>query len=254
MNVATIRALEYLVLPPGGLILLGLLGLLLWRRLLGRLLSGLALLALYLLCTPYISAQLIQGLEEGYPALSLEAARHSGAQAIVVLGGGRYEGAPEYDGDTVSGGFLARLRYGAYLARHTGLAVIPSGGSPFEEGPPEAWLAKQVLEQEFQIKVAAVEDRSRTTHENAWFTKTLLDQLQIERVLLVTHAWHMPRSMTVFRQAGVDVVAAPTYFEYRADIGSKLRDWLPTAASLQSSSQALHEYVGMLWYWLRQTK
>lgn len=251
MNVETTRALEYLILPPGGLIILGLLGMFLWQRLLGRLLTGFSLFALYLLCTPYMAAQLMQGLED-HPALSLKAARHSGAQAVVVLGGGRYEGAPEYGGDTVGRGLLERIRYAAHLARHTGLPVIPSGGSPFEEGPPEAWLARQVLEEEFQVRVAAVEDRSRTTHENARYTKELLEQRGIQRVLLVTHAWHMPRSMEVFRQAGVNAIAAPTYFEYRADTGNSILDWLPSTDGLQLSRIALHEYVGMLWYHIRR--
>lgn len=251
MTVEIARTLEALILPPGGLILLGVTGMLLWQRLWGRLLVNFALIALYLLCTPYIANRLVQGLES-YPALSPELARQAGAQAIVVLGGGRDEGAPEYGGDTVSGGLLVRLRYAAYLSSHTGLPVIPSGGSVLSEGPPEAQLAKQALEQEFKVKVAAVEDRSLTTLENAVFTAALLDRLGFKRVLLVTHAWHMPRAMRVFQQAGIDAIAAPTSFVYRADTGEELLDWLPSAGSLQLSSIALHEYVGMLWYRLRQ--
>ena len=251
MNVEPSRALAALILPPGGLILLGIAGVLLWQRQWGRLMVNFALIALYLLSTPYIANRLVQGLET-HPALSLELARKADAQAIVVLGGGRDEGAPEYGGDTVSGGLLIRLRYAAYLARHTRLPVIPSGGSVLSDGPPEAQLASQVLEQEFKIKVAGVEDESRTTWENALLTAVLLDRLGFKRVLLVTHAWHMPRAMRVFKQAGIDAVAAPTAFTYRSDTGEELLDWLPSAEDLQLSRAALHEYIGMLWYQLRQ--
>jgi len=249
MNVEIARTLEALILPPGSLILLGIAGVLLWQRLWGRLMVNFALIALYLLSTPYIANRLIQGLET-YPALSPELARKADAQAIVVLGGGRDTGAPEYGGDTVSGGLLVRVRYAAYLARHTRLPVIPSGGSVMSEGPPEALLAKQVLEQEFKVKVAAVEDKSQTTLENAQFTAVLLDHLGLKRVLLVTHARHMPRAMQVFQQAGIDAVAAPTAFAYRLDKGEKLLDWLPSSGNLQLSSATLHEYAGMLWYQL----
>jgi len=251
MNVETARTLEALILPPGSLILLGVAGVLLWQRLWGRLMVNFALIALYLLCTPYIANRLIQGLET-YPALSPELARKAGAQAIIVLGGGRYEDAPEYGNDTVSEESLVRLRYAAYLARHTGLPVIPSGGSVMSKGPPLAQLAGQVLDQGYKIEVAAVEDKSQTTLENARFTAVLLDRLDLKRVLLVTHAWHMPRAMQVFQQAGVNAVAAPTAFASSPDAGEELLDWLPTAGSLQLSSFALHEYVGALWYKIRQ--
>ena len=251
MNVETIRALEALILPPGGLILLGVAGVLLWQSLWGRLMVNFALIALYLLSTPYIANRLVQGLET-HPALSLELALRANAQAIVVLGGRRYKGAPEYGGDTVGGGLLVRLRYAAYLARHTRLPVIPSGGSVLSDGPPEARLARQVLEKELKVKVVAIEDKSRTTRENALLTAGLLAQHGYKRILLVTHAWHMPRAMRVFEQAGIDVVAAPTAFGYRSGIGEELLDWLPGADDLRLSSIALHEYVGMLWYSIRQ--
>ncbi len=250
MNVAAIRALETLLLPPGSLILLGLMGLLLWRRRLGRTCIFLALLGLYLLSAPAITARLAAGLEV-YPALSPDQARATGAEAIVVLGGGRYSDAPEYGGDTVGHLFLERIRYAAWLARQTGLGVIPSGGSPLDEGEPEARLAEQTIREEFGVEVLALEDQSRTTWENAQFTREVLDQADIGRVLLITHAIHMPRALEVFQRAGVDAVPAPTAFINREGGEAKLSDWLPSARSLYLSQMALHEYVGQIWYRLR---
>ena len=249
MSVELVRAIETLILPPGGLILLGLLGLLLSRWFLGKAIIFIALLVVYLLSTSYVSSLLMAGLER-YPALSIAAAKESDAQAIVVLGAGRRIDASEYGTDTLGSLHLERVRYAAWLARHTGLPVIPSGGAPITEGTPESWLARMTLEDEFRVKVLAVEDASRTTRENAQLTKQLLERLGISRVLLVTHAWHMPRAMGVITEAGIDALPAPTMFRYKIDEESKVSDWLPTAYSMLYSYFALHEYVGRLWYWI----
>lgn len=248
MNLELQHIIEKLLLPPGSLILLGLLGLALVNRRLGKLFIFLSLSGFYLLSTPAISDRLISGLEV-YPALSIQEAKTSGAQAIVVLGGGRYLNAPEYGGDSVRSLHLERLRYAAWLSRRTGLPIIPSGGIVIAEGTPEAWLARDVLTNEFKVKVAAVEDVSRTTRENAQLTKVVLDQLKIKHVLLVTHAWHMPRAMEMMIKAGVNARPAPTSFQNIAsDEGEEIQDWLPSASAFLVSYWAIHEYAGKLWY------
>ncbi len=248
MNLELQHIIEKLLLPPGSLILLGLLGLALVNRRQGRLFIFLSLSGFYLLSTPAISDRLMSGLEI-YPALSIQEAKRSGAQAIVVLGGGRYLDAPEYGGDSIRSLHLERLRYAAWLSRRTGLPIIPSGGIVIAEGTPEAWLARDVLTNEFGVAVAAVEDASRTTRENAQLTKVVLDRLGINYVLLVTHAWHMPRAMEMMIKAGVNAHPAPTSFQHidRGDEG-EVQDWLPSASAFLVSYWAMHEYVGKFWY------
>jgi len=239
------------ILPPGGIVLLGVLGLMLGRRsLAGAFLITLSLAALYLFSTPYIANQLITEIET-FPALSPKKIANSKAQAIVVLGGGRRSDAAEFQSDTVNGLLLERLRYAAFLSRLTGLPVIPSGGSGRSDGPAEAYLAKQVLEEEFGVPVAAIEESSRTTWENATMTAALLRQSGIGRVFLVTHAMHMPRSIEMFRRAEVDVIAAPTAFFHTDDPVELLSDWLPNPNSMRLSYFALHELLGGVWYALR---
>lgn len=244
--------LKTLILPPGGVILLGLIGLSLGRRFLGRLLIVIALAALYIFSTPFFANKLMAGLET-YPALSDRAIAGAGAQAIVVLGGGLYSDAPEYGSDTANDRLLLRLRYAAWLSRRSGLPVIPSGGSAKEGGLPEARIAKQILEQEFGVRVTAVEDQSRTTWDNARMTRKLLEKMGIGKVLLVTQAWHMPRALASFRQAGVDVIPAPTVFYHKKeDPEQRLSDWLPDPTALLYSYFALHEYLGRAWYQIRE--
>lgn len=251
MGQEVVWIVKALILPPGGIILLGMFGLVIGRRsLVGGFLITLSLAALYLLSTPYIASRLMMEIET-YPALSPEEISISKAEAIVVLGGGRHSDAPEYEGDTVSGMLLERLRYAAFLARLSNLQVIPTGGSVRSDGPSEARLAKGVLEKEFGISVAAIEENSRTTWENATMTAALLQRLEIGSVFLVTHAMHMPRSMAMFQRAGIDVIAAPTVFNHRNDPLNRFSDWLPGPIAMKNSYFALHELLGGAWYALR---
>ena len=248
----TVWVLKTLVLPPGGVVLLGLIGLMFSRRFFGKFLILIALAGLYMLSTPFAASRLMAGLET-YPALTEKRIAATPAQGILVLGGGRYSDAPEYGGDTVSPRLLVRLRYAAWLARKTGLPLFVSGGNTDEEGRvPEAHLARQVLTQELGVTPAGVEDQSLTTWDNAHLSKSLLDSSGVKKVYLVTHAWHMPRAMAVFREAGVDAIAAPTAFYHKADFKERLSDWLPDAVALRYSYYALHEYLGRQWYRLRQ--
>src|SRR5687767_7644429 len=95
-----VNAIAALLLPPGCLLVMAAAGALIaWRRpRLGRALIGCALVALYVLATPYVSEAMIRRLE---PARS-DPLADARAQAIVVLGGGTYFSAPEYGADTVS--------------------------------------------------------------------------------------------------------------------------------------------------------
>jgi uncharacterized SAM-binding protein YcdF (DUF218 family) len=252
MDQESIWTLKNLLLPPGGIILMWLLGLLLAKRLMGKLLLIGAPTLLYLLSTPFIAGQLMVPLEI-YPALSSDTLKENSAQAIVVLGSGVYESAPEYGGsDTVSRLLLERIRYAAWLHRRSGLPIIASGGNPKERELSEARLMQQVLQQEFGVKVLALEEQSRTTRENAENTKALLEQLNMEKIVLVTHAWHMPRAVEAFRRTGTEPLAAPTAFAGSRDPESDWRDWLPSTQALGNSYFALHEYVGRAWYAFRE--
>ena len=237
-----------LLLPPGGPILLGLLGLLLWRRAVGRGLIMLSLVLLYLASTPLASMALVAPLERG-PVLDLETAVD--ADAIVVLAGGRAMEAPEYGGETVSLWTLERIRYAARLQRRLQLPLLVSGGDPQGLGTAEADLMVTALEQDFGAPVTWVESRSRNTQENAYYSAAILREEGVSRIILVTRALHMPRSVEAFRRAGVEEIsAAPTgYFRRPShEPHPGLRDLLPHQAAMTRTGMALHEYLGRLWY------
>jgi uncharacterized SAM-binding protein YcdF (DUF218 family) len=252
MDQETVNILKSLILPPGGLIMLGLLSLLFSRRLFGKLLLTLTLALFYLLSTPFIATNLIAGLER-HIFVTPKEILSSKAEAIVVLCGGRYEDALEYGGDSIKELSLERVRYAAWLHKRTNLPIIVSGGGMDRQQTSEAKLASQVLTEEFGSKVLATEDKSVNTWENALFTSKLLKTLGIKKVALVTHAWHMPRAMKVFSLNGVDTIAAPTIFTSgKITVTRSLtKDWLPGSRALRNSYYALHEYIGMAWYRLR---
>lgn len=248
MNVTATRLVEALLLPPGGLIFLGLAGLLLLRLKTGRRMLALSLALLWLLSLPVVADLLCKGLER-IPPVTAEQIEAAKPEVIVVLGGGRNLDAPEYHGDTVTPNTLARLRYAALLAHRTGLPVIPSGGNPGAIGTPEAMLARDILQQEFSVQVKEIERHSNTTWENARYTGQLLKRLGLSRILLVTDAAHMPRALYAFDRNGLQPLPAPTNF--RSVGGSEispLERYLPSGIAIRKSSFAVHEYLGWLLY------
>ncbi len=254
MDQEIVIILKNLILPPGGLLLLGVLSLLLSGRLFGKLLLTLTLASFYLLTTPFVATNLIAGLER-HIFVTPEEITSSKAEAILVLAGGRYQDAPEYGGgDTIKDMSLERARYAAWLQRRTGLPIIVTGGDLGHRGTPEAKLVSQVLKEEFGRKVLATEERSKNTWENILLTSQLLESHGINKVALVTHAWHMPRAMRMFQGSRIDVIAAPTIFSAgQLTVSRSLKqDWLPNSRAFRKSYLALHEYLGMAWYQIKE--
>lgn len=238
------------MLPPGPQVIAGLLGLacwLRWRRL-GFALLAVSVLSLWLLSTPLVAGELAALLEPP-GALDLEAAMARHPQAIVVLGGGRAERAPELGGlDDVSDTTLERLLYGARLQRLTGLPLAVTGGSVGAVDVPEAVLMTTVLESDFDVPVAWAEVESRNTAENALSSAR---RWPFRRVLLVTHAIHMPRAARAFREAGFEVIPAPLRFISRPAPSWSARDLLPDGRALGDTRYVFYECFGALWYWFR---
>lgn len=236
------KLLSALVLPPLGLILFAFFGLWLARRhpRLGRSIAAIALLGLAALSLPPVADALMHGLESRPPISAQQLAR---AQAIVILGGGNYPAAPEYGDDTVNRWTLERVRYGAQLQKRSGLPILVSGGAPFG-GRPESETMKEAIERDFHGRVQWVESASRDTAENAAYSATMLKAAGVTRIALVSHGWHLPRAVELYERQGLEVLAAPTVFSTPSP--SLFARALPSAASLNQSSMALHEWLGIL--------
>lgn len=251
MEIWIIYVIKQLLLPPAILLILAAIGIACakptssW----GLTMVKLVLLVFYLLSTPVIATRLAVS-QEHYPALTAIKALDS--EAIVVLGGGLRSPAPEYSEQATSSHFsLERLRYAAFIERQTKLPVLVSGGNVFaNEYPPEAEVMASILINEFHTAVRWQETESRNTAENARFCHSMLAAEHINRIILVTHALHMPRATEQFRRVGFKVHSAPTAITL-AVTPLKLLNLLPSADALALSSMALHELLGRMWYRLR---
>lgn len=247
--------LKSLLLPPFGLLLaLLLIAILIKSRpRLGRAMLWTYLGVFYLLSIPIVSTNMLLSLE-WYPALN-ESSDVREARAIVVLSASGYRGGPEYrevdapeaTADRAGLLTLARLQYVAYLARRTGLPILATGGSR-HFGPERsmARLMKRTLEEDFQVAVRWTEEQAKDTFQNARNSRAILEAEGISTILLVTHAWHMPRAVFAFETAGLRVIAAPTRLTPPPE--PILADFLPSIGALHASYYGLHEWLGLIWY------
>ncbi|MEM1180353.1 MAG: YdcF family protein [Acidobacteriota bacterium] len=233
--------LKKLALPPGGPLAVALPALALpdpWR--LPAVAASLVLL--WITATPWFGLLLLRRLEIHGPFDIEGFAPRPGRDAIVVLDAGRY--LRSAGGESVKPETLERLRYAASLHRRTGLPILASGDGA---GP----LMGTVLAEDFGVETRWLEVASRTTQENADLSAERLAAAGVDRVLLVTHAWHMPRAVRAFRRTGLEVTPAPLGFAGPDRQEVSLLMAMPSAGGLQSTSRALHELIGLRWYALR---
>ena len=232
-----------LLLPPTGLLLVALIGLAIIRRhpRTGRTLATAAVATLLALSMPIVAGGLVRLLDDS-PPIDLAVAKT--AQAIVIPGGGVRRNALEYGGDTLGRLTLERVRYGARLAKATGLPVLVTGGSVMGNTVPEAVLMKEVLESEYGVQVRWVEDQARNTRENAEYTARMLEADGVMRVVLIVHAFDVRRAIPLFREHGLQVVPAPIGIPSSSiDLTD---DLVPGLAALISSYYACYEMGGLL--------
>ena len=249
MSPLVLRTVEYLVLPPGGPLLVLLLAILLygWGRFLAFVLLLVGALSLYAASTPKLAHHLMARVEAGLVPLRTAP---EGAQAIVVPGAGLELGGPGGDSGVQLNGFaLQRLLHAARLQRETRLPILVGGGPVYPgEAQAEAALARRVLEDDFRVPVRWEEDQSRNTWENAQYAWALLQPAGVRHIILVTHAFHMPRARWCFERAGFEVTPAPIGFARRDALSTGWIAWIPQVRALVETRLALHEWLGLHWY------
>jgi uncharacterized SAM-binding protein YcdF (DUF218 family) len=182
------------------------------------------------------------------------------ADVIVVLSGGTLS--QQYPRPTVEvDGDGDRLIYAAMLYRQGAAAHLLLSGGRID------WLSTGNAAAEDMATVSELlgvprqvmwlETTSRNTHENAVNSRAILEAKGIQRIILVTSAAHMPRSIALFRKQGFDVIPAPSDFSATqaefdrlktGGVGTWLLSMLPSAGNLSLVSGLLKEYIGMLVY------
>ncbi|MFY9924617.1 MAG: ElyC/SanA/YdcF family protein [Opitutaceae bacterium] len=223
---------------------------------LGRRLVWAAAALLVLFSNRYVSLHLLNPLEARFPAIP-EASSHgstpsalSGCQFVAVLGSGNTDtpGFPATSRLSPSG--LARIVEAVrILGTLPGARLIVSG--PSEGGHP---THASVLEQAAVSlgvdprRITRVED-AHDTEDEAGAISRLAGGM---RIALVTSASHMPRASYLFRKAGADIVPCPAAFESEPEIKSAWDQLGFDCESLERSTLAAHEWIGLFWLKLRR--
>jgi len=242
----------FFALPSNIFITIGLIGAVLMATRFARAGSALAVAGLLLLAvaglTPFGNA-LILPLEQRFPPWTDGGGRPP--DGIVVLGGALDAVVAGARGDVALNEAAERMTEVAALARRYPAArIVFSGGSGqlVFQGANESDLAIRLFES-FGIarNRIAVDDRSRDTIENARFSKVVADPKPGERWLLVTSAYHMPRSIGVFRRAGFPVEAYPVDWRTRG-VSDLVRPFTNVGDGLRRTDTAAREWSGLAMY------
>lgn len=255
------KLLPLLIYPLGFSFLLLLISLFSHHR--SRLRNGLiiaALLLLYISSNRWISTSLARSLEWRY----LPPNPMPTADVIVVLGGGTEPyAAPRPSVEVNSAG--DRPLYAARLFR-AGAApnLLLSGGNVYWTGNESSTPASEMAD---LVELAGVpqdaiwiQDKSQNTYEDAQYCAQILKEKGIQKVILVTSAMHMPRSVALFRHAGIEVIPAPTDYTVtqigwdeltHGDFENIVIALFPNTSSLGLTTNALKEYLGFLVYRLQ---
>ena len=203
--------------------------------------------ALWLLSCQGVAVWLAAHALPQYSPVSPAQLKTGQVQAIVVLGSGLYPQAPEYGQAQPMPSTAARLRYGVWLARQTGLPVAFAGGigwaATANTSNSEAEVAARVALQDYGMALRWLEGQSRDTFENASRLAPMLKRDGITRIALVTSATHMPRSLLEFSSHGLVITPAPTGFVLPTQPDAQL--WLPSAEGISDSTRVLRELIGL---------
>jgi uncharacterized SAM-binding protein YcdF (DUF218 family) len=245
--------LVWALLQPGNLLLLCLLAgvfLLLRGRRRGELLVVLSAIGFLLLAVAPIGPAMMLVLEQRFPRPPKLPDRING---ILVLGGAVDPRISLAYSETVFNGSVARVLAGVTLARHhpeAKLALVGGEGELFPVGFAESRATSGfVLEEGIPETRIIVEERSRSTHENAVFAKELIRPGRGESWILVTSAFHMPRAVAAFRAVDWPVIPYPV--DFKVDPATGLRPNFNLLDGLSTGTIAGKEWAGLVGYRLR---
>ena len=238
------KILTAIVLPPFNIAVLWLFSLIFYWLNFKKVSYGLAFLgigSLYLFSTPYVATKLTDSLvtEDN---LSLD--DYKKAQAIVVLGGGVRDSKEIYNQIAVGNQALERMRYAAYLQKETQLPLLITGSSP--NGTSEAKTMANEFQYFFGVPTQWLEEKAKTTKENAQFSRELLAKDGINKIILVTNQWHMKRAKMLFEKQGFEVLPASIGHGVTPKEYINFAYFIPQSGAMDSIMLSLKEWLG---YW-----
>jgi uncharacterized SAM-binding protein YcdF (DUF218 family) len=207
----------------------------------------------------WVSQALARSLEWRY----LPPAEVPEADVLVLLGGGTQPS--EYPRSMVEVNEAGdRILYAAWLYRQGKADYILASGGLLDWSPRENTPAQDMA---FLLEMMGVpkeaiwlQPDSLNTYEDALFSAEILRAKGIHRILLVTSASHMLRSVRLFEAQGLEVVPLPTDYTVSSpaktepgkfDLRPFILGLFPSADNLATTTRILKEYIGIWMYDLK---
>ena len=195
-----------------------------------------------------VSEALLRPLEYKYPPL-LNSDHLTEVKWVVVLGGGHVSNPKIPVTSRISSSALYRLVEGIrHYRQRPGRKLILTGGVIFDPVSHAEVLSEVAQAIGVNKQDIVLEQHSMDTKDEALYVKALVGK---GRFILVTSAAHMPRSMALFRNQGMDPIPAPTGYIVKEGRGLGPGIFFPGAGELLDTERAVYEYLGMAWAKLR---
>lgn len=232
--------------PVVFILLFLILGIILHKKGVGKVITIIAALLLYSFSTPLFSGLIMTFLEVRESTL---VKREGYYDAVVVLTGmvNMSYSTEDYvefkDGvDRILGGI--RMVEQGYAKK---LLITGGLGGFSEDGPSEAALLKIfAMKRGVDEERIILEEKARNTYENALYTKDLVESRGYKRILIVTSAYHMKRAQLCFRKQGLEPDIYPV--DYHRLKGAARYSPIPDPVIFSGSSYAVNEIVGLIMY------
>ena len=228
------KLFTYLILPPGIFILILIFAGIFAKKF--KWLFFISALSLYLLSNKFIANMLI------YPLEDINYKDNITPKAVVVLGGGTN---PK-DILKASPDAFKREIYGLLLSKKYNLPFIFTGGGIKTNEAKNIKKDIDLITKTCGCKIKTYfEKKSLDTYENAKYTSKLFEKLHLKKeIFLVTSAYHMKRSIALFKYFGFKIIPKPVGFFYNPNY--TIWDLFPNEGSFHKSYKAIHEYFGLL--------
>ena len=243
------KMMQAFFLPPSLILLLLVISLILiyMKRKWGKRLLFVTIIIYYFLSINPVTELLLMSLENKYPFIDVPSQE---IKYVVVLDGGIINNQSVLPPTSrLSSSSNARVLEGIRLYNqiNDGYLILSGGGSSLflQEESPCLFMKDMAMLFSVEEQRIVLECQSRDTYEEARELKKILGS---KPFLLVTSAFHMPRSMYIFKKLGLKAVAAPSDFIAQGKKRYIFFDFLPKISCLMNSSLAINEYFGLIFY------
>lgn len=204
-----------------------------------KLFLSVSFLWLFLISYSPFSNALIKPLENEYKAyLDVD----SSIEYVLVLGSGHNTNKEISPHSQLSSSALMRLTEGIRIFKKLDNGKLIVSGYGGDDETPHAIISKEVaVSMGIDEKNILTQEEAKDTFEEAQYVKKIVGD---KTFILVTSAYHMPRAMKLFKQNGLNAIAAPTDFLQE---NPSVYTRGPNATELRKTQVAMHEYIGILW-------